>query len=116
MKFSPLILFLLIISVLLISLLFSRYLPIEGFIDFNYSDANKNAIGLPDNTIIPMYSPYRRLVRLYDNLYFDCKNAYIIFDDYEAVKQCIDTWINENTLEHIETPGCLWTNIITKLK
>ena len=78
MKFSPLILFLLIISVLLISLLFSRYLPLEGFIDFNYSDANKNVIGLPNNSIIPIYSPTNTLIRLYDNLYFDCQNGNII--------------------------------------
>ena len=41
--------------------------------------------------------------------------GYIIFDDYEAVRECIDNWIKEGILEHIFTPWCLWTNIVTKL-
>ncbi len=78
MKFSPLILFLLIISVLLISLLFSRYLPLEGFIDFNYDKTKINEIGTDTSIKIDVYSPTNPLVRLYDNLYFDCQNANII--------------------------------------
>ena len=42
--------------------------------------------------------------------------AWVIFDDYEAVKSCIDEWVNNNVLELIEIPWCLWTNIVTKLK
>jgi hypothetical protein len=41
--------------------------------------------------------------------------AYIVFDDYEALRKAIDTWINIKILDRIETPWCLWTNIVTKL-
>lgn len=41
--------------------------------------------------------------------------AMYIFDDYEAVRSLIDRWISDGTLEHIFTPWCLWTNIITRL-
>lgn len=43
------------------------------------------------------------------------KDAWVVFDDYEAVKSCIDGWIGEGILEHITTPWCIWTNIVTKL-
>lgn len=41
--------------------------------------------------------------------------AYIVFDDYEPVKSYIDGLIANGKLEHINTPWCLWTNIITRL-
>lgn len=41
--------------------------------------------------------------------------TYFIFDDYEAVRSLIDGLINSNQLTHVETPWCLWTNIITLL-
>lgn len=43
------------------------------------------------------------------------KHGYIVFDDYEAVRPLIDGWIAEGILEHITTPWCLWTNIVTRL-
>ena len=42
-------------------------------------------------------------------------NAFIVFDDYEAVRPIIDEWITKNVLTHITTPWCLWTNIVTRL-
>lgn len=44
------------------------------------------------------------------------RNAYFVFDDYEAVRSVIDGWISDGTLEHVSTPGCLWTNCITRAK
>lgn len=43
------------------------------------------------------------------------KNAYIVFDDYEATQDLIDQFVNNKTLTMIEVPRCLWTNIVTKL-
>lgn len=42
-------------------------------------------------------------------------NAYFVFDDYEALQRLIDGWIQSGELLRIETPYCLWTNIITRL-
>jgi len=38
-----------------------------------------------------------------------------VFDDYEAVRSLIDSWIRSGILLHINTPWCLWTNTITRL-
>jgi len=42
-------------------------------------------------------------------------NAYIVFDDYEALRPAIDGWIISGQLTHVTTPWCLWTNIVTKI-
>jgi spermidine synthase len=42
--------------------------------------------------------------------------ATIVFDDYEALRPAIDGWINNGILAHVNTPWCLWTNIVTTLK
>jgi len=42
-------------------------------------------------------------------------DAFIVFDDYEAVRKLIDGWISGGVLKHVRTPWCLWTNIVTKL-
>lgn len=44
------------------------------------------------------------------------KDAFFVFDDYEAVRSVVDDWISRGILEHVSTPGCLWTNCITRLK
>lgn len=41
--------------------------------------------------------------------------AFVVFDDYEAVRPLIDGWIAEGTLHHVFTPWCLWTNIVTNI-
>lgn len=42
-------------------------------------------------------------------------NAFIVFDDYEAVQPLIDGWISNGTLTCVTIPWCLWTNIVTRL-
>jgi hypothetical protein len=46
---------------------------------------------------------------------FASPEAYFVFDDYEALRNLIDGYILSGKLNHIETPWCLWTNIITRL-
>jgi O-methyltransferase len=43
------------------------------------------------------------------------RNAYFVFDDYEAVQSVINEWIQTGLLHHIATPWCLWTNCITRI-
>jgi hypothetical protein len=47
---------------------------------------------------------------------FASENAYYVFDDYEALRSLIDSYVSSGVLEHISTPWCLWTNVITRLK
>lgn len=47
---------------------------------------------------------------------FASPNATFIFDDYEAIRSLIDGFVSEGVLESVETPWCLWTNTITRLK
>lgn len=42
-------------------------------------------------------------------------NAHFVFDDYEALRPLIDGYISSGVLRHIETPWCLWTNVVTRL-
>jgi hypothetical protein len=77
MKITPLILFLILLFVLIISMLFGNSFLLkkrEGFVSFGY---NNN-----DNTkmIIPKYSSdvNKQVIYLYDNLYFDGTNANLI--------------------------------------
>lgn len=42
--------------------------------------------------------------------------AWMVFDDYEAIQPLIDGWVASGLLESVETPWCLWTNTITRLK
>ena len=72
MKLTPFILFLLLLFILVISILFSRFLPLnnskEGFISFSQ---NKKSL---DFVYIPQYSSSSNsntVVKLYDNLFFD---------------------------------------------
>jgi hypothetical protein len=41
--------------------------------------------------------------------------ATVVFDDYEALRPAIDGWISAGILQAVETPWCLWTNIVTRL-
>lgn len=42
-------------------------------------------------------------------------NAQIIFDDYDATKDIIDSWIEANVLKKICIPDCVYRNCITQL-
>jgi len=80
MKITPLILFLILLFVLSISVLFSKYLPLfenrqsEGFISF---EQTKNIL---DPVYIPQYSTNSNdmLVKIYDNIFFDSANGNLI--------------------------------------
>jgi hypothetical protein len=72
-KNTPLILFLLLLVVLVISVLYGNHvISKEGFVSFQQS---KNPTDLVS---IPTYSSSKYTVKLYDNLYFDNKNGNII--------------------------------------
>jgi hypothetical protein len=84
MKLTPFILFLILLFVLVISIVFSRFFPIweskkegmtEGMIDYN----NGNAIG--SYTSIVPYSSSKQVTKLYDNIYFDTGNSYLLVVD-----------------------------------
>ena len=71
-KLTPLVLFLIILFVLVISVIFGRWLNIEeGFISFQKNQA------IIASTIIPQYSG-NGVYKLYDNLYYDYSNGNII--------------------------------------
>jgi hypothetical protein len=83
MKLTPLILFLILLFVLILSILFSKFLPIsglsEGFVSFMNT---KNSL---DSVSIPIYSTNTTsVVKLYDNVFFDTKNANLIEVDGQA--------------------------------
>lgn len=84
MKLTPLILFLILLFVLILSILFSKFLPLsnmtEGFISFSQ---NKQPLDLVN---IPIYSTNSTsVVKLNDNLFFDTKNANLIEVDGQVV-------------------------------
>ena len=83
MKITPLILFLILLIVLVLSILFSNFLPLsntkESFVSFNQ---NKQPI---DYVAIPQYSPSSHsVVKIYDNVFFDTTNGNLIEVDGTA--------------------------------
>jgi hypothetical protein len=79
MKLTPFILFLILLFVLVISIIFSRFLPLmnsqEGFISFKATTQPLNY------AYIPQYSSSNSsnsVVKLYDNLFFDMTNTNVI--------------------------------------
>jgi hypothetical protein len=84
MKLTPFILFLILLFVLVISIVFSRFFPIweskkegmtEGMIDYN----NGNTAGA--YTTITPYSSSKQVTKLFDNIYFDTGNSYLLVVD-----------------------------------
>ena len=76
MKLTPFMLFLILLFVLVLSILFSNYLPLngkEGFVSFSKNKYPLNYIYIPQYS-----SSSSSVVKLYDNLFFDTKNANII--------------------------------------
>lgn len=73
-KWTPLILFLFFLFVLVISIVFSKYLPAkEGFISFAETKSPLEPV------FIPTYSTSTTsVVKLYDNAFFDMRNANLI--------------------------------------
>ena len=88
-------LFIILLSVLVCSIIFSRFLPLykgqspiqEGLISFSYSS---NTF---DKVVIPQYSSsVNTVVKLYDNFFFDTVNAnLIIVNGVVAAPGCSDT-------------------------
>jgi len=82
-KLSPLILFLILIAVLVISYIFG-FKSNEGFVSYNKEAA-------PISTImIPFYSSTNLTTKLYDNIYFDTANANLIEIDSRAYSGNVD--------------------------
>lgn len=80
-KFSPLVLFILILLVLALSVFVGNSIKswvnpeahdFESFIGYNYS------IALMSSQTIPDYSRTNPLIKVYDNLYFDNKNGNVV--------------------------------------
>jgi len=83
MKITPLLLFLILLIVLVLSILFSNFLPLsntkESFVSFSN---NKQPI---DYVSIPQYSPSSQSVlKIYDNVFFDTTNGNLIEVDGTA--------------------------------
>jgi len=71
-KLSPLMLFLLLLIVLVISIVFGNILNLEGFVSFGYNVNNLNNIN------IPQYNTTKTVNKLYDNIFYDNKNGNLI--------------------------------------
>ena len=71
-KISPLILFLILLIVLVVSVIFGKLLNLEGFVSFAQSKNSSETIK------IPQYSSTTNVYKLYDNIFFDNNNANLI--------------------------------------
>ena len=71
-KISPLILFLILLIVLVISVIFGKLLNLEGFVSFAQSKNSSETIK------IPQYSSTTNVYKLYDNIFVDNNNANLI--------------------------------------
>ena len=77
MKISPLVLFLILLIVLLVSIIIGKKIRYEGFISY------KNSVNNGNSFVIPSYSN-NTLFKLYDNLFFDSINANLLEIDSPA--------------------------------
>ena len=71
-KISPLILFLILLIVLVVSVIFGKLLNLEGFVSFAQSKNSSETIK------IPQYSSTTNVYKLYDNIFVDNRNANLI--------------------------------------
>jgi len=71
-KISPLILFLILLIVLVVSVIFGKLLNLEGFVSFAQSKNSSETIK------IPQYSSRTLVYKLYDNIFIDNRNANLI--------------------------------------
>ena len=89
-------------------------------ITFIHDDAIKGIATLPDNTFDFVHidaDHYDEAVNNQFNASIRVAKlgATVVFDDYEAVQKTIDGFISQGFLQHLVTPGCLWTNCVTRL-
>jgi len=96
-KLSPLVMFLLILSVLAVSMVIGNYFIVkdaynqrqmENFITFNYNNASTGS-----SVKIAPYSSITPVVQVYDSLYFDSDNANVleVFGNIVPVGGSVDT-------------------------
>lgn len=64
--------FVLLLVVLLISVMFTKYLPLEGFINY------KQDLSQLTSVIIPPYTNTRNIIKLYDSVYYDDKTGHVL--------------------------------------
>ena len=76
MKVTALLLFLILLIVLVVSVIVGKSVWKEGFISYQESKNSKQ--NNPYSLIIPTYSNSQSVTKLFDNLYFDTKNANLI--------------------------------------
>ena len=72
LRFTSFSIFFLLLLVLLISVWFAQYLPLEGFIGYN-----QNVSGLASVTV-PPYTNTRNITKLYDSLYYDSQTGSVL--------------------------------------
>lgn len=80
-RITPLVLFLITLFALFLSIVLGKYIMSfrkqnEGYINFNYN-SDKNANPLAQFTI-PKYSDARRVTNVFNNLYYDQNNGYVV--------------------------------------
>ena len=86
MKITPMILFLIILIVLVISIVIgNQFMNTEGFIAFQYSKQPA------DNVAVTCYSSTRQVTKIEDNLYFDQTNGNLIELDGTAYTTAADS-------------------------
>jgi len=72
MKLSPLMLFLILLIVLVISVVFGNAMKLEGFVSFG------NSVNSMDRMNIPFYNQTKQVYKIYDNIFFDNGNGNLI--------------------------------------
>jgi hypothetical protein len=84
MKFTPFILFLILIFVLILSIVFSRFFPLwrgtnqEGMIDYG---SELKPLDFSEASSIPKYAESKQLLKVYDSIYYDTNNSNVIIVD-----------------------------------
>ena len=111
MKPTPLLLFLLLLVILISSVLFSRFLPLnilsEGFVSFRYTDPTTSPSFSIDNAaLINTYSATNKVVKLYDSVYLDPKNGNLI----EVDGNTFDKVYYKNDTLYNDKPACETAN------
>lgn len=64
--------FIMLLVVLLISVMFTQYLPLEGFINY------KQDLSQLTSVMVPPYTNTRNIIKLYDSIYFDDKTGHVL--------------------------------------
>lgn len=89
MRITATMLFILILIVLTLAAVFSKYVSsVEGFITFNADGSTSN---LSSAVVIKQYDPNQKVVKLYDRLYIDPSNRVLIDIDASNTDQFYDT-------------------------